>query len=330
MSGRNTQWMMPAWIAMLTVAVLTIRPVFAVELHAGDLVIVATYYDPATVGRVYRLDPTTLVPTPIGATALAQTPFSVAVDHSGGILIADGAHGLVAVDPRTATASVLADAAALGGNAAGVCVSPAGVVFVSVYGTTGAVVRVSSGGSIQPISTGGLLHTPFGLTLGPDGALYVAEEGLPADNGTSPFGFPSHGSIVRIDPGGGAQSLIATSSLFLGPYAILFNGSDEVWTAQEGSVAGREGCFIRTRLSTGLSDQVGTTSCRSHGLTRTADGTMVLSDCNTIGPDCYSPYTTRYPGGPTLNNLAGALALVPSDVVPVSRTTWGSLKTIYR
>jgi hypothetical protein len=305
-------------------------PARAVDLHPGDLVLVQTEY-PSEPGLVFRLDPVTLEPTPIGSGALVQGASGIAVDHQGRIVIANGA-GLVTIDAHTASVTPLVGTAALGGNPGGVCVTPSGDLFVSVSGgVAAAIVRVSPQGGVTTVTTAGSLQSPQGLVLGPDGALYVTEMALPANNGLTPFGSTSHGSIVRVDPVSGTQTRIAADPLFVGPFAILFNGPHEIWTAQEGyTVAGREGCFVRTQLSNGTSDRNVTTSCRSHGMVVAADGGVVLSDCSTIGPDCYTPYTTRYPGGVTLSGYGGLLALVPADVVPVRHTSWGSLKTIYR
>ena len=60
------------------------------------------------------------------------------------------------------------------------------------------------------------------------------------------------------------------------------------------------------------------------------DGTVFVSDCNTIGPDCYTPYVRRLPDGPTYSGYGGPLAVVPAGVTPTRRGTWGNLKTIYR
>jgi hypothetical protein len=54
---------------------------------------------------------------------------------------------------------------------------------------TGRVVRVKSDGSLEPVATG--LTFPTAMTFGPDGKLYVSNNG---------FGFPpGKGEIVRVD-----------------------------------------------------------------------------------------------------------------------------------
>jgi hypothetical protein len=226
--------------------------------------------------------------------------------------------------------SVLVSNAALGGTPGGICAAPDGRIYVSVFGPPSGVVRVSTDGStVTPVSLGNRFARPRGLAIGPDGALYVTETGLPADNGQA-NGFQGFGSIVRVDPASGSQTMVAADALFLGPFDIEFVGPDEVWTAQTGGISGRRGCFISTTLGDGHSSQVATSDCRSAGLARALDGAMIVSDCHTIGPDCYYRFTERLPDGPALNDVSGPMAVVPQGVVPVRRPTWGTLKTIYR
>jgi hypothetical protein len=89
--------------------------------------------------------------------------------------------------------------------------------------------------------------------------------------------------------------------------------------------------FIETRISDGLSARANATSdCRSQGIAVAPDGTIYVSDCHTMGPDCATVFTVRLPSGPELTRFGGPMAVVPQDVVPARRTTWGTLKTIYR
>jgi glucose/arabinose dehydrogenase len=84
----------------------------------------------------------------------------------------------------------------------GVAFDPAGVMYALESSTadgfpvpfTGKVVRVNDDGSLSDIATG--LAFPTSMTFGPDGALYVSNEG---------FGFPT-GEILRIDLGSPANA----------------------------------------------------------------------------------------------------------------------------
>lgn len=186
--------------------------------------------------------------------------------------------------------------------------------------------RRPASASIRPADSTFRSEDPEGLALGTDGSLYVAERVLPADNGPT-SGANGRGSIVRVEPGSGAQTQIAADPLFQGPFDIAFVGPDEVWTAQWGHVAGRQGCIVKTRLSTGISQLLSTSPCRSRGLA--VGSAIILSDCNTLGPDCAYPYTERHPGGPVLLGYAGRLAVVPAGVTPVRQGSWGRLKILY-
>jgi hypothetical protein len=307
----------------------------AATLHTGDIVMAGTVSRPAGGDdiQVLSLNPSTLDTTVISRGGLITWPYDVAVGPGGRILVASGNAGVIEVDAATGAQRVLTSAGQLGGDAAGLCFAPNGDVFVSLRGSTPGIARMAGDGSGASILTSGdQISYPGGIAIGPEGALYVAEGGLPTDNGTTPGGIHGRGSIVRVDPGTGGQTRVAADSLFVSPYEIAFVAPDEVWTTQAGAVAGRRGCFIRTNIHDGLSAQAEDAPpyCRSLGIGVALDGTRIVSDCATIGPDCYYPFTQRIPGGPTLNGVAGRMAVVPEGVVPVRRASWGTLKTIYR
>lgn len=321
--------MLPALGACSLAAALA-SPCGAVTLQPGDVVLAAyTYTLPALIAK---LDPVTMDPTPISYGPIVSIPEAVAVDRQGRILVADLNQGIVQVDAATGAQTLLASAALLGGQSKGICVAPDGALFVSVLGSAPGVVRLAAdGSSVTPVTSGNHITYPGGLTLGPDGALYVAEIATPEDNGGIINGIRGHGSIVRVDPGSGGQTMIAADSLFLGPFDIAFVNPDEVWTANHGYVAGRRGCFVSTRISTGLSTfALQFSPCRSQGIAVADNGTVFVSDCNTIGPDCYTRYVKRLPDGPIYSGNGGPLAVVPAGVTPTRRGTWGNLKTIYR
>lgn len=312
-----------ALVSILCVPVLSMsNPVPAATLQPGDVVQVSG-------NAVLRLDPVTLAPTPISSGGLLTYPRDVDVDRTGRILIADWNAGIVRVNAESGTQTVLADVTRLGGNPAGIAAAPGGLLYVSVMGASPGVVRLSPDGSTAtPVSSGGLLYAPHGLAVGPDGALYVTERNQPYSGPNQAF---PHGSIVRVDPAGGGQSLLAASSHFFGPIEIAFVNADEVWTIQQGHVAGREGCFIRTRISDGVSEETSASRwCRGSGIAAQADGSIIISDCQTVSVDCWRVYTTRVPNEPMLYDSAGPMAVVPMDPVPARRSTWGTLKTIYR
>ena len=302
----------------------------AATLHSGDIVLARSAPDPRTL--IVLLDPATLDTTFVSYGPIVTASTGVAVDRLGRILVADWYSGIVQVDATTGAQSVLASTAQLGGIPGGLCVDREGHLFVSVRGAAPGVVRVTPDGSaVTPVTSGDHISYPGGLTIGPDGALYVTEAGLPDDNGGVLYGIRGHGSILRVDAETGSQTLVAADSLFLGPFDIAFVSADKVWSLQGGYVAGRRGCFIETRLSDGRSTMAsGTFDCRSRGIAVNEDGAIYASDCHTIGPDCYQPYVTRLPAGPDLIGFGGHMAVVPQDDVPTRRSSWGTLKTIYR
>ena len=203
------------------------------------------------------------------------------------------------------------------------------MVYVTVNQGAARVLRLTpSTHAIAPVSDGGLLTDPAGLTMGPDGQLYVCEMSSPANNGGS--GVPGRGSIVRVDPGSGSQFQVAADSLFHGPFQIAFAGPTTIWTAQVGWLASRHDAGFRvTNLTDGTSATPAAGNSYSIGVVANDAGTVYISDCITNSFTCGTPYTLIVPAGPQLL-LGGALAIVPQLGTPTSGTSWGRLKATYR
>ena len=117
---------------------------------------------------------------------------------------------------------------------------------------------------------------------------------------------------------------------FHGPFDIAISSDGWIWSAQWGWTSRRNGGFVRTRLADGYSEFF--PSDRSQGVVATADGDVLLGDCTSVSLDCYPYYrfVHRPSSGLRRNVPAGAMAVVPTLTTPVRRTTWGTLKTLYR
>jgi sugar lactone lactonase YvrE len=298
----------------------------AAALHTGDLVVVMNK-------AVTKYDPATLEGVQITSGQYLQQPRDVAVDTRPRILVADFTAGIIEIDPATGSQTVLVSASQLGGDyASRICVGPDGRVYFSATGSSPCVMSVAPGEEASVlVSSGGLLHSPHGLTFGQDGMLYVCEAGTPVNSSCSYHNPSPHGSIVRVEPGSGTQTRIATSCDFFDPFDIAAAGPDELWTTQGGEVAGRCGCILSTRISSGVtSEAVPGDYCRSQAVAAAPDGSIWFSDCRTIGPDCWYLYTEQWPSGAKMAGVAGPMAVVPDLPVPVKQTTWGKVKTNYR
>ena len=87
---------------------------------------------------------------------------------------------------------------------------------------------------------------------------------------------------------------------------------------------------MRTRLSDATTEYV--QSDRSQGLATMANGEVLLGDCQSVSLDCYSfqRYVRRYSDGVQRYLPSGSMGVVPTSTTPTRRTTWGSIKTLYR
>ena len=317
----------PSRIALVVVLLVAAPAVArAATLVPGDIVLVSSRHYPER--EVWRLDPVTLQASSITSGGLLVDPANVAVAPGGTIYVADAVSGIVRVMPATGAQSVLVSPADLGGRSPeGVCMAPDGGLYVTVYGGANAAVLhidpVSR--AVTTVSSGGLLTWPSDVAVGPGGELYVAEFG-DRWRGT--------GGILRIEPQGGGQGLLAAdTTLFHGPYDIAVSPDGYIWTAQYGHVGRRAGFFVRTRIADGVSEAV---DGRSFGLTVGLAGDVLLGDCRVISQDCYPPYrhVWRFPdhGEPQDYHylVAGPMAVVPLEATSAARSSWGTVKVRYR
>lgn len=312
--------------ALIALALLCPGAAHAVTLKPGDVILLTSTMDTATLSHVvYQLDPTTLATTLIGADGLLVHPARITIDHRGMILVADATSGIVQVDPASGSQTQLISVAQLGGGVPfGICAAADNSVFITMRTGAASLLHFVPGtGSLATVCSGGLLTNPGGLTFGPDGMLYVCEMSSPAVGN-------SQGSIVRIDPTSGTQTQVAACSAFYAPFDIAFVTSDVVWTTQFGQLSRRMGGFVSTRLSDGVCEGLSFTADHwSEGVAADSRGKTYVSSCHTVSFTCYYPWTLNYATNDQIQ-IGGSIAIVPDLVTPVLRSTWGRLKTIYR
>jgi DNA-binding beta-propeller fold protein YncE len=300
------------------------------SLHAGDVLVASTVYGYGAPYALWRLDPVTRDTTRLSTGGLLSFPSQLALSPDGGVLVADWNTGLVRIDPVTGAQQLLASTGTLGGNPGGVVVTPAGQVFMSLYGGSSRVVELTTAGQVVRTVTAGLSR-PLGMTLGPSGELYVAEWGNPPPSGPS---LP-YGSILRVDPASGAQSVLASLGVLYGPQDLALTPSGWLYAANGGGLSGRNALFTRTRLSDGFTELDPTVNhLESFFLAASGTEDPWMNYCSPIGFTCYSPMVaprSQVVGG-VVNSpwLEGPMIVVPAGAVPVRRGTWGELKVRYR
>jgi sugar lactone lactonase YvrE len=288
-------------------------------LHAGDLVGVDSFHAPQPDPAVLRLDPATFDTTRIATGGPLLAPDRIAVDAAGIVYVTDHVSGLVAIDAATGASRVLLPLAAFAGRIPhGVCVDPGGGLFVSAArDPDGALLHVTvDPPSATVLAAGGRLSDVGGITLAPDGGLYVAE-------GT--------GAVLHVSLAGD-QTVLWDQAPLAGPFDVAAGPDGWVWCAQWGGLSRRGGGFVRVKAD-GSAAEVVAGGDRSQGLATTPAGTIYLVDCVSVSLDCYAGYrhVLRYgdPAG-TRYLPIGGLALVPDLTIPARPSTWGALKARYR
>ena len=137
-------------------------------------------------------------------------PLEIAVERSGTILVADGANGVVRVNPETGVVTPFVS----GGDLVfpkGVTVDPAnGDIYVAdlaaLFGQASRIVRIDPVTAAQNVvATGGNLVLPIGLAVGNNGLIYASD---PATYAGGPFD-----RLTSINPRDGTQTLLVTNGL---------------------------------------------------------------------------------------------------------------------
>lgn len=188
-----------------------------------------------------------------------DTPRSVTVLRDGRVCFAEqysdavrcvGADGVIrtvlgggtktiGVDPQPATDVVLSRPTALAEG-------PDGSLYATSEGT-GTIVRLDPGGKVETCVGGGSdsgesvparrtnLLLPRGITVGPDGTMYIAEQGRNRVRRVDPSGlvttFAGSG-----DPGAGGDGGPAASATFRGPTAVALDIEGALYVADQGNL----------------------------------------------------------------------------------------------
>jgi sugar lactone lactonase YvrE len=197
---------------------------------------------------------------------LFRQPYDLAVQGDGSIVVADmgvpnqkdGA--LIRVDPFTGRQSLVSS----GGHfydPAGVAVGPGGVLYVldTLSGTnSGAVIRVDPNTGAQQIISSdfnplGLFDLPFGIAVDADGTIVVVNRAL---GGALPIDcIVPTGSVIRINPATGSQSLITQLGSLSRPLGVAVDTDRSIVVANECGSPNGVG-LLRVTPGTGLQTQI--------------------------------------------------------------------------
>ncbi len=148
-------------------------------------------------GSVVRVNPATGAASVVSSGGLLNTPRGIVIEASGHIVVSNNQDGtIVRVDPITGDQE-LVFSNGLGG-VFDITLDSSGDIFAtvegSVIGTPGSVLRINPlDGSRSTVAQGGFFQRPFGLSIGPDGDVFVADRIADA--------------LIRVDPDTSSQSI---------------------------------------------------------------------------------------------------------------------------
>ena len=183
--------------------------------------------------KLFRVDSSTGAQTLISSAGAFISPTGVVVNQAGDILVIDKdafppnfRGGIFRVDRATGIQTTLFNSpVSLGSEPARMVIESAGTALASnIDGTL--IFRVNlSTGSFTTLAANGLLSSPSGVVIAPDGRLIVANY--------STFG-TANGSIVALNTTSGAQSMIATGGKFVDPFGVAIQFPNGLWDGDAG------------------------------------------------------------------------------------------------
>jgi hypothetical protein len=248
--------MRPLLIAALALALAAPASAPAsVKLHPGDILVAGTARGGN--GAVFRVDPDSGRQTLVSIGALLVSPSDIELAPDGRILVMDPGSlfggSIVAVDPDKpggpATNQTLVSNHDISGpdlfdTPLGLTVSGRRI-FVADAGVPG-VIAVDRRGQQRLIASGENFASPVAIDLAPGPRLFVADA----------FGTPGRdGSIVRVDPANGQQSLVAAGVVneredLVEPSGIVVS-QPTVFVADRDSQEDRSGAVIAVSFNGG-------------------------------------------------------------------------------
>lgn len=253
-----------------------------VALDAAGQLLVSDYtpVDPND-GRLIRVDPATGQQTlvsdnTISTANLMRGPWSVAVEASGRVLVADFLSGnLIGVDPATGQQSVVSNNAVstenLMGNPAGLAIEPSGQVLVADHSgsggpVTGSVYRVNPVNGEQTAVSDNVINTGTDRFDSPNG---VARESsgqvLVSDPFSPPGATNEDGAVIRVNPANGQQTLLSDNTIsppgfFNGNvYPIALEANGQILVGEESGTSPGSGGGEVIRISPATGQQTAVT-----------------------------------------------------------------------
>jgi hypothetical protein len=262
---------MPRRRSVLPLLALAATLVPASAAHAGLPAYVVDRGD----AKVYALDTTTGVKTPVAWGDHLSDPTAIAIEASGDLLVADaGFGGVLRIDPDDGDQEVVAQSADFGAPAS-IAVAADGTIGVGdagsggqlngpAFGAGGLLTVAPGGGTAQVLATDDTLEDPHGLV--PSGADWLVAE-------ATGYGV---GVIVRVDGTDGGQTIAASGGAMTAPGGIAVD-ADGTLLVTDARGAG-PGAVMRVSGGSGSDFASGGDLVDPRGIARERSGSVLVAD----------------------------------------------------
>lgn len=287
---------------VLVVGAFTSEALAQATLDPGDI-IVANFAG----RRIVKVDPDTGAQTLISSGGVFQSPFGIAIDAAGKIIVASDA-GIISVDPVGAPASNQTVISSFGNfiNPRGVTIDAFGNIIVA-DATSDLLIRVDPRTGTQTIiSSGGLIA--LGVAIEASGDIIV----------------PIDKEIIRVDPVSGAQTSISKDGIFKNLEGVAIDAAGKL-IVTNGSTSGTDPRIISVDPVTGDQTVISRNPCcqgaefhNPFGVAIDAAGDIIVADWSVnkiVRVDPLSGVQTIISRDGLLNQSIG-VAIVPTPEAP--------------
>ena len=239
----------PIFVGMLSFCfLLGMETHLKAAVHFGDIIVTDAHALGGT-GAVFAVNPQTGVQSIVSSGGYFSDPFGLAIDNNGDILVTDRTtKTILRVNPQSGAQSVISQSG--WGDLVDIVVNTSGELFVldasnPEYGRSIFQVNRTDGSKTLIRANGFSADVSLGLALDNDGQLLLG------NRGTQAGWWYKDGSILRVDPITGQQTVISQYGQLGNPDDLVMSPSGDIYAVDGGLGTEHSGGVIKVNSITG-------------------------------------------------------------------------------